>query len=79
MALYAGADMNFFVTNGPVMCCFLSEYPAMGFDVQNSPPKDVEFGGRYSFMLDQHIQVWEPDTLEVIRRHFENWRKSRWL
>lgn len=79
MALYAGAEMNFFVTNGPVMICFLSEYPAMGFDVQNSPPKGVPHGGRYNFMLPQHQQIWEPDTLPVIRKHFEAWLKSRWV
>lgn len=78
-ALYAGAEMNFFVTNGPVMLCFLSEYPAMGFDVQNSPPQGVEHGGRYAFMLPQHQQIWEPDTLENIRKHFEAWRRSRWV
>jgi hypothetical protein len=79
MALYAGADMNFFVTNGPVMLCFLSEYPAMGFDVQNSPPQGVAFGESYPFLLPQHKQVWEPDTLENIRKHFAEWQKSRWV
>lgn len=78
MALYAGAEMNFFVTNGPVMCCFLSEYPAMGFDVQNSPPQGVEPGGRYPFLLEQHHQVWEPDTLENLRKHFAAWERTRW-
>jgi hypothetical protein len=79
MALYAGAEMNFFVTNGPVMLCFLSEYPAMGFDVQNSPPKGVEKFGQYPFLLPQHRQIWEPDTIENIRKHFEAWRKGRWI
>lgn len=79
MALYAGAEMNFFVTNGPVMLCFLSEYPAMGFDVQNSPPQGIEPGGQYPWLLPQHRQIWEPDTLENIRKHFDLWRKSRWV
>ena len=81
MSLYAGAEMNFFVTNGPVMLCFLSEYPAMGFDVQKSPMTGfgVPFGEPYPFLLpDRHFQVYEPDTLPVIRRHFEVWEKSRW-
>lgn len=79
LALYEGAEMNFFDTNGPVMLCFMGEAPAMGFDVQNSPPPDIEFGGRYPFMLAQHHQIWEPSTLENLRKHFEAWRKSRWV
>ncbi len=79
LALYEGAEMNFFVTNGPVMLCFLGEAPAMGFDVQNSPPKGVEPGEGYPFLLPQHRQIWEPDTLENIRKHFRAWEKSRWV
>lgn len=82
MALYAGAEMNFFVTNGPVMLCFLSEYPAMSFDVQSSPmtPLGIPMGEPYPFLMpDRHFQIYEPDELEVIRRHFEAWRKSRWV
>lgn len=79
MALYAGAEMNFCVTNGPVMLGFLSEYPMMGFDVQNSPPQGIEFGGSYPFLMpDRHRQIWEPDTLDNIRKHFALWQKSRW-
>jgi hypothetical protein len=79
MALYAGADMNFFVTNGPVMLCFLSEYPAMGFDVQNSPMVGfgVPLGEPYPFLLPQHRQIYEPDELAVIRKHFELWKEGR--
>lgn len=77
MALYAGAEMNFFVTNGPVMLCFLSEYPAMGFDVQNSPmtPIGIPMGKPYPFLLPQHKQIYEPAEPEVIRRHFREWRE----
>jgi hypothetical protein len=79
MALYAGAEMNFFVTNGPVMLCFLSEYPAMGFDVQNSHMVKigVPFGEPYPWLLPQQRQIYEPDTLEVIRRHFAAWQCRR--
>lgn len=76
-ALYAGAEMNFFVTNGPSMLCFLSEYPAVGFDIQKSPPKhaDVPYGERYPFLLDCHHQVYEPDDLPVLRKWFAQWRQ----
>lgn len=75
MALYAGARMNFFVTNGPVMLCFLSECPAMGFDVQKSPMTNIgiPMGVPYPFLLPQHRQIYEPDDLDVIRRHFDAW------
>lgn len=83
MALYAGAKMNFFTTNGPVMLCFLSEYPAMSFDVQNSPPikAHVPYGEQYPFLMpDRHRQIYEPDTLDVIRKHFYHWRDTgKWL
>lgn len=81
VALYAGAEMNFFVTNGPVMVAFLSEYPAMGFDVQNSPMMKfgVPFGQPYPFLLPQHRQIYEPDELPNIRKHFEAWLKGRWI
>lgn len=79
MALYAGAEMNFFVTNGPVMLCFLSEYPAMGFDVQQSPMTGfgVPFGDPYPFLLPQHRQIYEPDELPVLRKHFELWMREK--
>jgi len=83
MALYAGAEMNFFVTNGPALLCFLSEYPAMSFDLQKSPMSGygVPFGEGYPFLLpDRHRQIYEPDELPVIRRHFRAWRDhAQWL
>lgn len=80
MALYAGAEMNFFVTNGPVMLCFLSEYPAMGFDVQNSPPQGIEKGGQYPWLIPGlHRQIWRDDDLDVIREEFGRWQKGRWV
>ncbi len=79
MALYAGAEMNFFVTNGPAVLCFLSEYPAMQFDVQKGPPKNagLAHGERYPFLLPQHHQIYEPDDLDVIRRHFAAYREGQ--
>ena len=79
MALYDGAEMNFFDTNGPVMLCFMGEAPAMGFDVQNSPQTGSIFGEQYPFLLPQHRQIWEPSTLENLRKHFSAWQKSRWV
>lgn len=79
MALYAGAEMNFFVTNGPVMLAFLSEYPAMGFCVNDSPMSGfgVPYGEPYPFLLPQHRQIYESDELPAIQRHFEAWLKEK--
>lgn len=78
MALYAGAEMNFFVTNGPVILCFLSTYPAMSFDVGQSPLINlgIPMGGQYPYLLDCHRQIYERDTADVIRRHFYHWRDT---
>ena len=78
MALYAGAEMNFFVTNGPGILCMLSEYPAMYFDFDDKSGKNagVAFGERYPFMLPQHHIIYEPDDLPVIRKHFYTWKES---
>ena len=78
MALYAGAEMNFFVGNGPGVLCVLSEAPWMQFCVHKSSPEKmgIPFGGRYPFCLPQHHMVWESDTLENIRKHFALWQSG---
>mgnify|MGYP001607822868 CR=1 FL=1 len=76
MALYAGAEMNLFVSNGPVMLCFLSDCPAMGFDLnQSNLGKLGVRDGQYPWLLpDRHRQIHETATLDVIRKHFYRWR-----
>ena len=76
MALYAGAEMNFFVTNGPVILCFLSDYPAMSFDCQiaKMTHMGVPWGHKYPFCLDNQFQIYESPTAENIRKHFYAWR-----
>lgn len=79
MALYAGAEMNFFVTNGPAMLCFLSEYPAMQFGCQPHDSLKVGLGAGkpLPYLLPQHRQIFEPAELSVIKRHFEEWTATR--
>jgi hypothetical protein len=77
MALYAGAEMNFFVTNGPVSLCFLSDYPAAGFDVQKSKPTGIPDGGQYPFLGKDQFQIWQPDEYSNIRSWFDAWRRRR--
>jgi hypothetical protein len=75
MALYAGAEMNFFVRNGPGILCMLSDYPGMffGWDENAGKGAGLPYGERYSFMRPQHHLIYEPDTLANIRRHFYAW------
>lgn len=76
MALYAGAEMNFFVTNGPGILCLLSDYPSMTFDLQKSSMEKagVPFGKPWPLSSSNQLQIYEPDDLPVIRRHFAAWR-----
>ena len=79
MALYAGAEMNFGVSNGPVTMGLLSEYPMMAFDFQKSAKaierqSGMKFGQQLPWATKDQFQVWEPDNLDVIMRHFEAWR-----
>lgn len=79
MAYYAGADMNFFVTNGPLILCALSEYPAMIFDnnISTMVKLGVPYGDKYPFCLPQHHQIYESATPETIRHHFNKWKATQ--
>ena len=85
MALYAGAEMNFFVSNGPGVLCSLSEYPMMMFCAHHawgSYKGDGmgEWGAQYPWALPQHRSIWEDATRESLRRHFRHWKDTGgWL
>jgi len=80
MALYAGADMNFFVSNGPGILCSMSEYPCMMFntmDARGSLLEDgIDDGAQYPWMLANQRAIWEKATPESLRRHFYHWRET---
>lgn len=77
MSLYAGAKMNFFVTNGPAMLCFLSDYPAMQFGLrEDATDRTIGITGRLPWLLPQHHQVFESDTFENVIKHFNIWKRS---
>lgn len=81
VALYAGAEMNFFVPNGPMFLCGLTPYPVMCFDCHvvggQFAKGGLPQGRNYPwFGPEQHL-VWEPDELPVMRRHFSAWREAR--
>jgi len=79
LALYAGAKMNFFVTNGPGLFCSYTDYPMMSFDL----PKDeiclrhnhVKFGEKLPWMGGNQHFIWEPDNLNNMRKNFEKFCK----
>lgn len=77
MALYAGARMNFFVSNGPGVMCSLSEYPCMMFNTQHARGSllgdGLSDGAQYPWMLKNQRTIWEIATPESLRRHFYHW------
>jgi hypothetical protein len=86
MALYAGARMNFFVSNGPGVLCSFTEYPCMLFNTHHAEGslRADGIGGwgvQYPWMLeDRQRAIWEPDSIDNIRRHFYEWRDhGRWI
>lgn len=80
MALYAGAEMNFFVSNGLGILCSFSEYPCMMFNAQHARgtlvADGVGDGKQYPWMLKNQRTIWEIATPESLRRHFYHWRDT---
>lgn len=84
MALYAGARMNFFCSNGPGILCSLSPYPCMMFNTHHARESLLGDGmaefEQYPWMLPNQRAIWEEATPESLRRHFEHWRETGgWL
>jgi len=81
MALYAGAEMNFFVSNGPGVLCSFSEYPCMMFNTHHAAGSfrgdGIEgWGAQYPWMLENQRAIWEEATHEALRAHFEHWERT---
>ena len=80
MALYAGAEMNFFVSNGPGILCSLSEYPCMMFNTHHAAGSlkgdGIGYGEQYPWMLQNQRAIWEQATAEALRAHFNHWRDT---
>lgn len=76
MRLYANADMNYGVNNGPMILCQLSEAPYRIFkmivnDRWRKHHADTGFpeGSQYSFRNEKQLFVWKDDTLETLMEH----------
>lgn len=80
MALYAGAEMNFFCSNGPGILCSLSKYPCMMFNTHHARESlladGMKEGEQYPWMLENQRAIWEQATGESLMRHFLHWRET---
>ena len=83
MELYAKADMNYGVSNGPVILCHLSDAPYITINMNpvNNTGKGYTIegimnwhkfpiGSQYNFRNYRQILVYEPDTFEnILKAH----------
>lgn len=81
VALYAGAEMNFGVTNGPMGMLYLTHYPYMVLDcvsnVKGFAGHGIGIGGQVPWAGADQVLVWEKQKLKFIRRAFEDWRSRK--
>lgn len=68
VALYAGAEMNFGVVNGPISLLFLTPYPVTMFDCGANPAgwraHEVAKGSQWHWALPQQRLVWAKPTMD---------------
>ena len=81
IALYAGAEMNFFVVSGPAHVCSLGGWPCMVFDAHINAStlrrNGIAFGEKFPWYVeDQHL-FWEPGELPMISVRFKEWRDAK--
>jgi hypothetical protein len=77
VALYAGAEMNFGIVNGPMHLITLTDYPVMMFATKASHKGFREVGmhplENYPWCLPHQKIVWAEDDLDSLRKQFRNW------
>src|SRR5262245_36495184 len=80
MSYYASAKMNWTVCNGPAGMLALSPYPQRMF-VPNKSSENAQikfgvqlFAPQWPWMLSTQRLVWEPDTIENLRKSMKEWR-----
>ena len=80
MALYAGAEMNFFASNGPGVLCSFTEYPCMLFNTSHAAKELGRVGmhepSKYPWMLENQTAIWGIATEESLRANFYHWKET---
>lgn len=76
MSLYAGAEMNFGVPNGPTALCSMSPYPITIFcdpatAIKGFAAHGIAEGEQYPYALPGQTLVWEKPTVESLMRKFK--------
>lgn len=79
LALYAGADMNFGVCNGPMALLSLTEYPVtLVVNSQSARNSITRYGGppdqKLPWMLSNQHLIWKDDTLDNLRQVYDGVR-----
>lgn len=91
MGLYAGAQMNFGVGNGPMALCVFSEAPYLLLNLCPDPGEErVQYdqkkllerqgfpeGSQFAFKNDRQLLVYEPDSFENIVLAYEGMQEQR--
>jgi hypothetical protein len=75
MSLYAGAEMNFGVPNGPMALCSMSPYPVTIFAdpkvcAKGFASHGMAVGQQYPYALPGQRIVWERPTMAGLMREF---------
>lgn len=67
-SLYNGAEMNFFVSNGPGVLCLYSKMPCVFFSPKSADNTwPINSGFQLPFRTEKQKIVWADDTYENIR------------
>jgi hypothetical protein len=76
MALYAGARMNFGVTNGPLWMIFLSPYPVAMYGCGINAPlwlqHGIKPGTQLPWALPNQRLIWEAPTMDSLMKAIEH-------
>jgi hypothetical protein len=81
LALYAGAEMNFGVDNGPMSVCQMTPYPCMVFKYHLNEHYlfrcGLKWHGKFVWCSKNQFMFWEDDTPANIWARFEQWHGRR--
>ena len=87
MRLYANADMNYGVNNGPMSLCYLSDSPYMVFNMLPDVPEgeslrkhmeqDDFVDKQFPWAHEKQRLFWKPDTIENLKEAQEEMFPAR--